>query len=152
MGAALVIVAFSIDCFEMLLEWLGIGIFGLSSLLSVCASVLFWIWFKMLNVPFIASPKKFFTMASTSLLEIIPGLDAVGGFLWTAGTIILVIMVRLEDRGGAVGKLSGTAMTMMKTRYNTYESVKVKNIKRLSPNTLDLKDKYREMPGNESGA
>jgi len=104
MGAALIITAISIDLFEMLLEWLGIGIFGLSTLLSVCATIIFWVWFKILGVSFGASPKKFATMMATSILEIIPGLDSLGGFIWTIGIIALVIITRSEDKGGLIGK------------------------------------------------
>lgn len=109
MAAILIIAAFSIDCFEMILEWLGIGVFGLSSLLSICASLAFFIWFKILGVSFTVSPKKFATMAVTSLLEIAPGLDALGGFVWTIGIIILVVITRSEDKGGVIGDLAGMA-------------------------------------------
>ena len=113
MAACLVIVAFSIDCFEMLLEWLGIGVFGLSTLLSVCATVIFWIWFMMLGVSF-TSPKKLTTSVTTAGLEIIPGLDALFGFIWTAGIIILVLMTRAEDKGGVLGKIASAAQGKIK--------------------------------------
>ena len=37
----------------------------------------------------------------------IPGLDSLFGFVWTAGIIALVVMVRAEDKGGALGKIAG---------------------------------------------
>jgi len=106
-GAAMVVFAFCVDLVEMLLEWLGIGILGLSTIISVCASLVFWIWFKMCSVEFVGSPKKFNTSLSTSSLEMIPGLDSLFGFVWTAGIIALVVMVRAEDKGGALGKIAG---------------------------------------------
>lgn len=122
MAILLILLALSIDVAELVLEWLGIGILGLSTLLSVCATVAFWVWFKILEVPFIASPKKFFTLALTCLAEIIPGLDAIGGFFWTAGTIILVLMVRAEDKGGVVGKISSAASSVAAARYSANKS------------------------------
>jgi hypothetical protein len=118
MGALLVIFAISIDLIEMLLEWLGIGILGISTLLSVGTAVIFWIWFKMLGVSFATSPKRFATMALTSVAEIIPGLDAIGGFLWTIGIILLVVMTRSEDKGGVLGKVANTATSAMKGKLN----------------------------------
>lgn len=103
MGAMIVITAFSIDAFEMLLEWLGIGILGLSSLISVCATTGFGIWFAILGVGFM-SPKKFFTSFATVIAEVIPGLDALGGFFWTLGAVAIVIMTRSEDKGGLLGQ------------------------------------------------
>lgn len=119
MGACIILVALFIDLFETLTTWLGIGIV-FSPIISVCATVLFWIWYKILYVPFIASPKKFATLAITSFVEIIPGLDAIPllSFGWTIGAIIMVIMVRAEDSGGMLGTLAGTSMGMMKQRYS----------------------------------
>ena len=108
LGAVFVILAFTIDLIEMLLEWLGIGLV-MTFAIAPAVTFLFWLLFKLQDVPFIASPKRFFTLAATSLAEIIPALDAVGGFFWTAGTIIIVIMVWLEDKGGIIGKAAGAA-------------------------------------------
>lgn len=97
MGFLFIVVAFCLDLFEMLLEWLGIGILGLSSLISVCASLAFWIWFKMHNIPFSGKPKNVTRFGLTSVLEIIPGLDAIFGFVWTVGIFALVGSVMEED-------------------------------------------------------
>lgn len=101
-GMAMIIVALCVDLFEMLLEWMGIGIMGFSTLISTCASLGFWIWFKMYGVSFGTSPRKFGTYLSTSVLEVIPGLDAIGGFIWTVGIAATVYMVRMEDKGGGI--------------------------------------------------
>lgn len=116
-GAALVLTAFSADLLEMLLEWLGVGLV-INVVTTPAYAFLFWLWFKMLDVPFIASPKKFFTLAATCLAEIIPALDALGGFFWTLGTLIIVVMVRMEDKGGVVGAVSGTATGVMRVRHS----------------------------------
>lgn len=108
MGALLVVTALTIDLLEFLLEWLGIGLV-LSPIISVGAAFLFWLWFKLLDVSFVGSPKKFATQAVTSLAEVIPGLDAIGGFIWTIGTLVMVIIVRAEDKGGIIGKAASVA-------------------------------------------
>lgn len=126
MGGALIVAALSIDLFEMLLEWLGIGVFGLSTLLSICASVGFWIWFKMLSVEFSTSPKKFGTMLTTSILEVVPGLDALGGFIWTIGIAATVYMIRKEDKGGGIIPLSGAVTHVLNkktTRRNMLDVI-----------------------------
>ena len=145
MGAALVITALTIDLLEMLLEWLGIGLV-MTFAFAPAGTFLFWLWFKLLDVPFIASPKKFFTLAATNLAEIIPALDALGGFFWTLGTLIIVIMVRLEDKGGVVGKLSGTAMGIMQKRYKSYKSTfdNPEELKRMKKNLAISKDELAE--------
>jgi len=108
MAGILVITAFSIDLLEFLLEWLGIGLV-LSPIISIGAAFLFWLWFKLLDISFMTSPKKFATQSVTSLLEIIPGLDSIGGFVWTLGILAMVIIVRAEDRGGIIGKTASLA-------------------------------------------
>ncbi len=107
MGACIVIVALFIDLFEMVTTWLGIGIV-MSVIIAPCATLMFWIWYKILDVPFLASPKKFATLAITSFVEIIPALDAIPilSWGWTIGAIILVVMVRAEDKGGIIGQVA----------------------------------------------
>ncbi|MEK7120914.1 MAG: hypothetical protein AAB840_02380 [Patescibacteria group bacterium] len=95
----LVGVALSVDLVEFVSEWLGIGLI-LSPLISIYAGLTFWFWLNLKGVNFIGSPKRFITGSVTFLAEIIPGLDAIGGFLWTVGMIILVIIVRAEDETG----------------------------------------------------
>lgn len=120
MAVCIVAVAFTADLAELVLEWLGIGL-AVNIVTTPAYALIFWIWYKLLDIPFIASPKKFFTLTVTCLAELVPGLDAMGGFLWTAGAIIMVIMVRAEDKGGMIGNLSGASMGLMAARYKTYK-------------------------------
>lgn len=112
----LLTVAFFVDCLEILLEWVGVGLLGLSSLISVSTGFGFWVWFKLLGIEFIASPKKFATMLATYVLEIIPGLDAtiILSFGWTIGIIALVLITRAEDKGGLLGKAASVAQRKIK--------------------------------------
>ncbi|MBN2094082.1 MAG: hypothetical protein JW740_01800 [Candidatus Zambryskibacteria bacterium] len=109
MAACLIIVAFCIDLTEFVLEWLGIGIFGLSTLISVCATFIFAIWLKILSVGFFNSPKRLATSTLTPILEMVPALDALGGFIWTLGMVLMVLMTRSEDKGGHLAQIGQVA-------------------------------------------
>lgn len=104
--ALMIITTLSIDFFKMLIEWLDIGAFGLSFLISVSASFGFWVWFKILGVSFVANPRKLLTFGTTSLLEVLPFLDRLGGFIWTMGIAATTIQTQLEDgNSGIIGKV-----------------------------------------------
>lgn len=124
MAACIVAVALFIDLIELVTTWLGIGVIT-SFVIVPPVTLIFWIWYKLLDIPFIASPKKFATLAITCLVEIIPALDAIPilSFGWTIGAIILIILVRSEDRGGIVGQLAGATTSIMSKRYQSYKSV-----------------------------
>lgn len=96
-GWAFITLAVSIDVSEMILEWLAIGIFGLSTLLSLCATFTFWIWFKNYGVQFTGKPKNLLNFGSTAILEAVPGLDAIFGIIWTIGIFALVASTMEED-------------------------------------------------------
>lgn len=122
MGVAMIVVALTVDIVELVLEWLGIGM--VTNVVTTPAfTFIFWLWFLMLGIPFMASPKRFFVFLAQCLAEIIPALDAVGGFFWTAGTIILVLMVRAEDKGGIIGEISGATMNLVQQRYRPYRKL-----------------------------
>jgi hypothetical protein len=97
MGFLFIVLAFCVDLFEMILEWLGIGLLGLSTLISICATMAFWIWFKKHSVHFTGKPKNLLRFGGTSFLEMIPGLDAIFGFVWTVGIFALVGSTMEED-------------------------------------------------------
>ncbi len=92
----MITVAACIDIFEALLDVLLIGEF-VSPVISVCADVGFWIWFKMHDVSFAKNPKNFAAMG-TQALEIgaLPGIDALPEL--TVGVIAIVLMTRAEDK------------------------------------------------------
>lgn len=119
MAACLIVVAVSIDLFEMLLTWLGIGVI-ITPVIVPCVTLIFWIWYKLLDIPFVSSPKNFANITTTSLFELIPGLDAIPfiSFGWTIGTIIMIITVRSEDKGGALGQISKIATTAASPKLN----------------------------------
>lgn len=122
MGAAMIAVALTVDIAELVLEWLGVGL--ITNIVTTPAFIfIFWLWFLMLGVPFIASPRRFAVFFVQCLGELIPGLDAIGGFFWTVGTIILVIMVRAEDKGGIIGEISGATMNLVQQRYRPYRKL-----------------------------
>ena len=96
-GFLFILAALCVDLLEMLLEWLGIGILGISTLISICATVAFWFFFKRYGIPFSGKPKNFLRFGATSFLEMIPGLDAIFGFIWTVGIFALVGSTMEED-------------------------------------------------------
>lgn len=101
MAWLLVIVAVIIDLIEILLELLGIGLFGLNFLIALLVSTIFWIWFLILGITYSSNTKKFATAIIQGILEIVPGQDLtiILSFAWTVGMILIVGMTRMEDRG-----------------------------------------------------
>ena len=119
MAACIVMFALCVDLFEMLLTWLGIGVF-ITPIMVPCVTLIFWIWYKFLDIPFVSSPKKFANLTITSLFELVPGLDAIPliSFGWTISAIIMVITVRAEDKGGVLGQISNTALGVVNQKNN----------------------------------
>lgn len=95
-GFMLIGTAMFIDSLETILSWLGIGLI-LSTFISTGTTALFWIWFKILGVTFAGKPKNLGKFAGTSLLEVIPGLDALILPAWTTGIWALVGSTMEED-------------------------------------------------------
>jgi hypothetical protein len=104
MAAALITVAASIDIFEAILGILIVGEF-INPVISICADVGFWIWFKMLGVEFTKDPKNLTAMATQALIGLIPGLDILPEL--TLGVVAIVIFTRIVDKSNALGKLAG---------------------------------------------
>lgn len=103
MAACMVIVALCVDGLQWLLFFIG-------PIISIGAYFAFWIWFKILGVSFVGSPKKFGTMGVTALTE------TVFGFLpvFTLGILAVVLMTMAEDKGGMLGKAAGLAQGKLK--------------------------------------
>lgn len=106
MGALMIITAACIDIFEALLDLLVIGEF-LSPIISICADLVFWIWFKILGVSFTKNPKNFAVMGMQALVGLMPGVDALPEL--TLGVLTIVILTRSEDKGGLLAKTAGIA-------------------------------------------
>lgn len=98
MGWALIISAFCVDVIELIGGYLSFEIIAI--VVGVLASFTFWVWFLILEVPYSSNTKLFAMTIITNLGENIPGLDAVPYyFLWTLGMIVIVGMVKMEDKG-----------------------------------------------------
>lgn len=111
MAVALVAFAFFVDLSEFVITWIGfIKIGGIvSSVVSVVAGFVFWLWFLMLGVPAVSNVKQFAVRGVTFALEIFPFLDAIPllSWAWTMGTIATIIITRSEDKGGIISKATG---------------------------------------------
>lgn len=98
MGWALIISAFCVDVIELIGGYLSAEIIAI--VVGFIASFTFWVWFLILEVPYSSNTKRFAMVIITNLGENIPGLDAVPYyFLWTLGMIMIVGMVKMEDKG-----------------------------------------------------
>lgn len=117
-GVVLVLFALGVDISELVITWLGLVVVGgvLSTIVSLIAGFVFWICFMLLGIPSFSNPKQLAVKAGTFIGELIPFLDAIPflSFLWTIGTIVIVLMVRAEDRGGFLGKAANMAQGKIK--------------------------------------
>lgn len=100
-GAGLVLLAAFIDIVQFILVAAAIGAI-LDSIIAICATMLFWILFKILNVDFVASPKRLASFALGSLGEMLPIINILP--LWTVSTVITIVITRSEDKGGIIGQ------------------------------------------------
>lgn len=104
MAACMIIVALCIDGFQALLTFVGIGLV-LGPIIGVAAYFGFWIWFMLLGVSFIKSPKKLGAIGGAALIEM--SLSFLPGF--TAGVTAVVLMTMAEDKGGIIGEVASVA-------------------------------------------
>jgi hypothetical protein len=101
MAVCMIIVALFIDAIQLILTLLLIGVF-ICPVISVVSYFVFWVWFKMLGVSFLGSPKKFGTMGATIVGEIFLSFLPV----FTAGITTVIVMTKAEDKlGPSLGKL-----------------------------------------------
>jgi hypothetical protein len=110
MGGLMLMVAVTIDLIQALLTLVAIGLV-LSPLITIGATVLFWIWFKILGISFVSNPKRLVTFAAESIGELIPAIDALP--LWTIGTLGTILITRSEDKGGLLGKAASLASPVL---------------------------------------
>jgi len=139
-GVLMIYTALFIDVLEMLLEWMIIGLV-LNYFITIFAGLLFWLWFAIKGVPFWVKPSRLITLGITFLAELIPGLDATGfGEFWTVGILILVILVRLEDRTGidlthGAPKIDSKVVSEALSNVNNISGYLPKNV---SPKVSDI--------------
>ena len=91
---------FIFDLPMMFLEWALIG-FLLNWMISLLAAMTFWLWFTLKGVSFV-KPSRLFTYLAALGIDLIPGTSAsiILAFTWTVGTLIILIMTRVEDVTG----------------------------------------------------
>ena len=110
-AALMIATAACIDIFEAILDILLIGEV-LSPIISVCADVGFWIWFKNHDVSFTKDPKNFATMATQAVIGLIPGLDILPEL--TLGVIGIIVFTRMVDKSNVLAKAANTAQAKIK--------------------------------------
>ena len=106
MGVALIVTAGCIDLFQALLNILIVGEF-FSAIISVCADVLFIIWFWMLGVSFTKNPKNLAAMGTQALIGLVPILNTLPEL--TLGVLAVVLITKVEDKSGLLGKAASMA-------------------------------------------
>lgn len=112
LGACMVVVAACIDIFEAILDVLLIGEV-LSPIISVCADIIFWIWFKTRGVQFTKDPKNFMAMGIQALIGLTPGLDILPEL--TLGVLSIVVFTRIVDKSNALAKVAGATQGKIKS-------------------------------------
>jgi hypothetical protein len=111
MGALIILTALSIDIFQGILNPLAIGAV-LGPIISVCADLVFIIWFWILGIGFIKNPKNFAAMGIQALVGLVPILNTVPEL--TLGITAIVFMTIAEDKGGIIGEVAGMAQGKVK--------------------------------------
>lgn len=92
----MVATALLFDGTQAFLEWILIG-FAVNWLINILAWLTFFVWFKFKGVSFM-NLKRSVIFNGGFFLELIPLVAELP--LWTATIIIMIIMVKLEDRIG----------------------------------------------------
>lgn len=102
MGWAIIITAGGIDAFQALLNVLIVGeVF--STIISVCADVLFIIWFWMLGISFTKKPKNIAAMGTQAILGLIPLINTLPEL--TLGVASIVLMTWAEDKSAIINSI-----------------------------------------------
>jgi hypothetical protein len=117
-AAFMIITAASIDIFEAVLDVLIIGEV-LSPIISICADIGFWIWFKIHGVSFTKNPKNFTAMGVQALVGILPGVDILPEL--TVGVVVIVLATRSEDKGGLLSKATGALGGVLSSQKADFE-------------------------------
>jgi len=117
MAVIMIATAVSIDLFNALLNFLVIGEI-VSTVISIVATTLFTIWFWLLGISFVKSPKKLAAMAGQAIIGLIPIINTLPEL--TAGVAITILLTWGEDKGGIISK---TAQITKKLRLGPKQNV-----------------------------
>lgn len=86
----------------------GVLLWALNWVTWVGAIFVFWLVFAIQGVFLFKSPKKIVVTSTVWIVELIPGLDTaiITAFGWTIGVLIIILIARSEDKGGALAKVT----------------------------------------------
>ena len=117
-GGLILALAIIYDLWELLVDFLGTAlviVFGfgllfwiLNFLTGIIAMLVFWLLFATKGIFLGKTPKRFLLTSITFIVEQIPGLDTalIATFGWTLGALLIILIERSEDRGGALSKIT----------------------------------------------
>ncbi len=94
--SALLSVAFAVDFLQFIFVFIPIlGLF-LSTILTVFARIVFWVWLRILGVGFADKSNRYFLNIAVLSVEILPFLNnVIPG--WGVGTFFIIRQVEKED-------------------------------------------------------
>ncbi len=105
-GASFVIMAFSIDGIQFILDLVGIGAF-INWMVNPVVDFLFILCFWLCGVTFVRNPKRIAIMIIVAKNGMIPILNSLPEL--TLGVLATVLSVWAEDGGGIIGKAASAA-------------------------------------------
>ena len=117
-GGLILALAIIYDLWELLVDFLGtalIVVFGfgllfwiLNFLTGIIAMLVFWLLFATKGIFLGKTPKRFLITSITFIAESIPVLDTaiLTTFGWTIGALLIILIERSEDKGGALSKIT----------------------------------------------
>ena len=110
-------VAVIFDLAQAGIELISVGFLGwlFNPLVSIFASMTFFMWFTLNEVSFL-KPTKLITMLGTTLIELIPWLNDVPA--WTLGVIITLALVYADDIIALVSPETAKALAYAMSRIS----------------------------------
>ncbi len=113
----MIVVAVIFDSSQWFIELISFGMLGwfLNPIVSIFASMTFFMWFTLSGVSFI-KPGKMLVMTTTTLIEVIPWINDVPA--WTLGVIITLAMVYAEDIVALISPEAAAALAVALAKIN----------------------------------